>query len=384
MAGENNKRRRMSRKEWERRRKLHRIKLHVRRAVVLLAMACVLFVIIWIPVKIVKGVQANKKAAEKAAAEAAAAAAIPDPVSITINSVGDCTLGTDESFNQNTSFTAYYNSQDASYFMANVKSLFEADDLTVANFEGTLTTETARADKTYAFKGDPSYTEILTAGGIDAVNLANNHSRDYGEQSYEDTKTNLKSAGITYFGYDDTVVADVKGVKVGLVGVYELNDGADCVTDMKKNIKKVQEDGAVVIIVNFHWGVEKDTKPNEVQVELAHAAIDQGATLVIGHHPHVLQGVEKYKGRYIAYSLGNFCFGGNDNPSDYDTMIFQQTFTVTGDEVAQDDVYQTIPCSVSSASGYNNYQPAILEGDEKTRVQEKIDERSAALVADDT
>ena len=99
------------------------------------------------------------------------------------------------------------------YFFQNVKEIFTAEDLTVANMEGTLTTSDARQEKTFAFKGDPSYTEILTRGGVEATNLANNHSHDYGDQSYEDTIQYLEAAGITTFGYDRTAVMDVKGIK---------------------------------------------------------------------------------------------------------------------------------------------------------------------------
>ena len=112
---------------------------------------------------------------------------------------------------------------------------------------------------------------------------------------------------------------------------------------------------------------------------LAHLAIDQGADLVVGHHPHVLQGIEKYQGKNIVYSLGNFCFGGNKNPSDKDTMIFQQTFTVENGKLAEDDVTNIIPCSLSSESGYNNYQPMVLEGSEKERVLQKIEDFSTAI-----
>ena len=100
---------------------------------------------------------------------------------------------------------------------------------------------------------------------------------------------------------------------------------------------------------------------------------------MLGHHPHVLQGIETYKGKKIVYSLGNFCFGGNSNPSDKDTMIFQQTFTVTGDDVAADENINIIPCSISSESDYNNYQPTPASGEEKTRIEERIAQYSEGL-----
>ena len=169
----------------------------------------------------------NSKAAEKAAAQdavsmnvnsetssEAADAVVMNPVSLTLSVVGDCTLGTDETFDYDTSLNAYYENYGSAYFLQNVKSIFSQDDLTIANFEGTLTESDAREDKTFAFKGPASFTSILTDGSVEAVNTANNHSHDYGDQSYEDTMTALDAAGIVHFGYDETAVMDVKGIKV--------------------------------------------------------------------------------------------------------------------------------------------------------------------------
>lgn len=302
------------------------------------------------------------------------------PTTITISSMGDCTLGTDESFDQSTSFNAYYNEYGADYFFKNVRSILEADDLSVVNFEGTLTEETSRADKTFAFKGPAKYTDILTGSSVEAANIANNHSKDYGTKSQEDTIENLSNAGIATFGYENVVVVDVKGIKVGLTGIYELAEHEQKATQIKENIQVLKDAGAQIIIVNFHWGIEKEYTPNATQKKLAHLAIDEGADLVIGHHPHVLEGIEKYNGKYIAYSLGNFCFGGNKNPSDKDTMIFQQTFTIDTDgKVADDDSINIIPCSLSSSSNKNDYCPTPLEGDEAERVRQKIEKYSEGL-----
>lgn len=300
-------------------------------------------------------------------------------VEILVSLAGDCTLGRDENQYGNTFPAKYDEVNDPSYFFAGVQSAFANDDLTIVNFEGTLTESTNRADKTFAFKGDPSYTEILKQGSIEAVNLANNHSKDYGLESFEDTKKYLNKAGIINFGYEETAVIDVKGIKVGLIGTYELATGIECKEQLIENINKVKEEGAVLIIVNFHWGIEREYYPNAVQKELAHAAIDNGADLVVGHHPHVLQGIETYNGKKIVYSLGNFCFGGNKNPSDKDTMIFQQTFTIKGDEILEDENVNIIPCSLSSVSSLNDYQPTILEGSEAQRVLDKINECSEGL-----
>ena len=306
-------------------------------------------------------------------------ATVSSPVSLTLSVVGDCTLGTDETFDYDTSLNAYYENYGADYFLQNVKDIFSADDLTIANFEGTLTDSDEREDKTFAFKAPASYASILTGGSVEAVNTANNHSHDYGEQSFNDTLVALDDAGIVHFGYDETAVMDVKGIKVGLVGIYELYDHLEREQQLKDNIAKVKADGAQLIVVIFHWGNETETVPDSNQTTLGRIAIDEGADLVCGHHPHVLQGIETYKGRNIVYSLGNFCFGGNSSPSDMDTMIYQQTFTIDADGVKKDNVTNIIPCSISSAAydGYNNYQPTPAEGDEATRILGKINERSS-------
>ena len=296
---------------------------------------------------------------------------------VTISAAGDFTLGTDENFDYSTSLPARYEEvQDPGYFLQNVKDIFASDDLTIVNLEGPLTTSEERADRQFSFKGDPSCTGIRTNGSVEACNLANNHSKDYGIQGYEDTIANVEAAGIKTFGYERTAIWETNGVKVGLAGVYELAEGMDCQDDMTATIQSLKDAGADLVIVSFHWGVEKENYPDETQQTLAHAAIDQGADLVLGHHPHVLQGIEKYQGKYIVYSLGNFCFGGNKNPSDKDTMIFQQTFTLENGEVVEDDAINVIPCRISSEDDYNNYQPTPAEGEEAQRILGRIQEYS--------
>ena len=294
-------------------------------------------------------------------------------IKIIISTAGDFVLGTDANHAGGATFVRKYNEvKDPTYFLKNVQSVFANDDLTIVNFEGTLTTLNTRQDKEFAFKGEPEYVNILTSGSVEAVNLANNHSRDYGMQSLADTRNYLSQAGITHFGYDQTAVMECKGIKIGLVGIYVLPYGLGCMQQLKDNIAKVQSEGATITIVNFHWGIEREYYPNSVQKQLAHAAIDSGADLVIGEHPHVLQGIETYNGKQIVYSLGNFCYGGHKNPSDKDTMIYQQTFTIRDGQILAHDDYKIIPCSLSSVKNLNNYQPTILEGTEAQRVLDKI------------
>ncbi len=306
------------------------------------------------------------------------------PVNITASFMGDCTLGKDDGLSYAKSLNAYYDDYGPDYFFRNVHSILEADDLSVINLEGTLTTGDDRADKEYSFKGDPAYAEILTDGSVEAANLSNNHVYDYGEQGRLDTIETLDNTNIANFGYNEVSLVEVKGVQIGFSGIccygeFTLGETPDPENRLIKNMQALQDAGADIIITVFHWGIEGDSAASEDQIRMAHLAIDNGADLVIGHHPHVLQGIEKYKGKYIAYSLGNFCFGGNSNPGDKDTMILQEAFTVEPDGAVSVSQVEVIPCSVSSTDSRNDYCPTPLDGDEARRVLEKIETCSEGL-----
>lgn len=314
------------------------------------------------------------------------AAAAPERVELTVTALGDCTLGTDPDFDASTNFTSVYKKQGPAYFFANVLPYTGADQLTVGNCEGTFTTSTDVQEKSFNFKGPAEYTQIFTDGSVEAVSVANNHSHDYGTQGYTDTIDALDAAGITNFGFDRTATYDVDGVKVGLFGIRDLSADTDSQSEMETCVQQLRDEGCQLVIGNFHWGIEGNHTPESTQVDLAHAAIDAGCDLVIGGHPHVLQGVERYNDRYILYSMGNFCFGGNANPSDKNTMMFQQTFVFeNGSLVADGDALSkawVVPCSVSSASSRNNYQPTPLAGDEGAAVVEKLNGYSSKLSGD--
>lgn len=295
-----------------------------------------------------------------------------DSIYITITAVGDCTLGIDTNYGGVTSFESEMKNVNYNYphFLSLVKPFFENDDLTIANFEGTLSTRGERQEKDYTFRGNPEYVKILTSSSVEAVNLANNHTYDYGESAFFDTKTVMAENGIVWFEGKNTAICEIKGIKVGLIGTNGLTSAGR--RQFPNVINKLKEQGAQLIIASFHWGEEGATTPEEEQMQLAHLAIDSGADLVIGHHPHVLQGIEKYCGKYILYSLGNFCFGGHKNPADKDTMIFRQKFCFKDGALQDFDWAQVIPCSISSDSSRNNYQPKPLTGSEYERVRNKI------------
>lgn len=361
----------------------HKMKLR-RRLVAAICLACVLVVFLVISMGVYAAGRFIKKDSKEktvpntksTVVESETVALLDEPVEILLSFTGDCILGTDENFYYDTSFNAYYENYGSAYFFQNVKDVFEKDDLTIINMEGTLTDLTTRKDKQFAFKGDPEYVKVLTNGSVEAANMANNHTYDYGEESFKDTVNILEKNKIRTFGDDETVIIPVKGVNVGIFGIYELDDHEERIPQVKSDIAKLKKDGADIIVAVFHWGNELERVPDDNQVMLAHLAIDEGADVVVGHHPHVLQGIDTYKGKTIAYSLGNFCFGGNYHPTEMDTMIFQQKFMIDTSKKITDSEINVIPCSVSSESDCNNYQPTILEGDEAKRVRELIQERS--------
>ena len=317
---------------------------------------------------------------------------IKEKVAINISALGDVALGQDWSFKYGDSFDYVFEKikGDYSYFFSGVLDVLSQDDLTIANLETTLSNETEKAEKydygnNYWFNGRPEFANILKAGSVEVANLANNHTYDYGQKGYDATRKALQDVEIDYFGYADVLYKDVKGIRIGMVGFNQLGN-VEQGLDMNVFKKEVAEMTAKLrgecdlVIASFHWGKEYQYQQNGLQKELAYLAIDSGADLVIGNHPHVLQPIEKYNGKYIAYSLGNFCFGGNKTPKDYDTAIYQQTFIFDSDNILQPITEPTIiPCSVSSQKNLNNYKPAIAVEPQYSNVLKKLDFSSSAI-----
>lgn len=303
----------------------------------------------------------------------------PEEIRITISAAGDVTLG--NYFGQDYAWSfreMWEKQQNPAYFLENVYDIFSSDDMTIVNLEGPLTNAEARKEEqTYCISGDPEYADILTEGSVEAVSMANNHRLDYYEQGTSDTVEAVSSRGISY-AYDKNLgLYETKGIRIGFVSVNEVGQGAGVETILKEGIALLREQGADLVLANCHWGIERENYPEEYQLSLGRKCIDWGADLVLGHHPHVLQGIEEYQGKYIVYSLGNFCFGANRNPKDKDCIIFQQTFTFR-DGILQDDTEaRIIPCSVSSVSSRNDYRPTPAEGEDAQRIIERMNEYSA-------
>lgn len=300
-------------------------------------------------------------------------------VEILLSSAGDCTIGTDPSFDGSTSLPTVVrdHDNDYSYLFKNSAPIFQKDDVTIVNLETTFTNATERADKTFTFKAPPEFSKTLILGSIEGVNISNNHTRDYLDKGFTDTISTLKQNNINYFGENNRWIKEINGVKLGFLGYtgWQYNDRL--LDKIKKDIDGLKAENCVVII-NFHWGEENSYNPNSTQKRIAHYAVDQGADLVIGHHPHVVQGIEKYKDKIICYSLGNFCFGGNSNPHDKDTFVLQAKFSFNNNNLEKYSV-RAIPFSISSVNYRNDYCPTPLEGDSKERVLKKINNLSSSL-----
>ena len=299
---------------------------------------------------------------------------LPEIVTITISAAGDTTLGGDSRWAGYHAFMREFerNGRDHSHFLANVVHIFEADDLTILNLEGTLTYATEHMDKEFVFRGPPHFAQILSSSYVDVVTIANNHTIDFFDQGYRDTIAALRAENIAYFGNEFNTIMEVNGIKVGLFGHRIWNDSAFNRGRIAAAIEDLQNRGAQLIIAYYHWGVERSNVPEPYQVAIGRFTIDQGAHLVLGAHPHVIQGIEEHGGHKIVYSLANFSFGGNSNPPDQDSLIFQQTFTFH-DGVLQPEIdINIIPIFVSSVRYRNDFRPTVAEGADAERILERI------------
>lgn len=290
----------------------------------------------------------------------------PNDPTVTLMMSGDVTLG-----------YAFEDliGQDYAWAFDQMPEYREAD-VAMVNLEGTLTTADTKREKTFNFKADPASVEVLKHGGVDIVNLANNHAMDYEGPGLKETVETLQKSGIHAIGAGMNVtearrpdIIEVKGQRIAYFGYYSADyhaAGKDIPGTNQGLEQRIAEDIKAVrnqvdwIVVNFHWGVELANYPEIWQSELAYFTIDQGADVVVGHHPHVLQGAEIYKGRPIAYSLGNFIFGGNAR-SDYDTAVLKVSLRDKQMKV------EFLPVEV------RKYQPKVVQGERGQRILEHIE-----------
>lgn len=295
---------------------------------------------------------------------------IPKPVIISF--AGDCAF--DNLIGAGSAFESYWKN-GAGYYLSNVKEIFAADDITFVNLEGPLTEHLPTVKKQFPLRGEPKYIEILTSSSVEICNLANNHIRDCGDEGFQDTIDILQSANVKFCGEGYSEVFDVRGMKIGFLGYQTWADNETLRERISADINKLRNElGADVVVIEFHWGFELAHVSEPYQVRIAHFAIDNGADIIVGAHPHVMQGIEVYNGKIIAYSLGNFCFGANNNPRNKETFILQTTLSRVDDKI--EITPHIIPCRISSVTTYNDFRPTPVAGDEANQILNHLNEYS--------
>lgn len=299
------------------------------------------------------------------------------PKTFTVTLAGDTTLGsTDDLRKRDDCFERVAEEKGYAWFFSGLETLFATDDMTLVNFEGTLTEETTKKEKKFNFKGPAEYTDILTLGSVEAVTVANNHTLDYGTKGRDDTIANLENAGITVSGNGKLAIFEKDGVKVGMTGYcFPYNDGKK---DITKDVKALRDMGCQIVIASFHWGSEYREDFTGEQRSIGRAAIKAGADIVVGHHPHIVQGIESYEDSYILYSVGNLVFGGNVDPDDRDAYAARVTFTVHEDYAEAPEV-TIVPLRLTALKDGTDYRPVIAEGDEADRIVNRILKRSSNM-----
>ncbi len=276
------------------------------------------------------------------------------------------------------------------YPFDSTRSLFRHSDISIANLEAPLTHKGSRFEnKTFTFKVPPDFIRGIDNAGINVVNLANNHIVDYGCEGLSSTIAVLEDFDVAYCGAgaDDTLACRATflergGIRFAFLGfsfTYPLDFWAKsdrCGTchpteaQMRELIYDCEE-RADIVVVSFHWGQEKRSTPKSYQIFFARRAIDFGADLVLGHHPHVLQGVEIYRNRLIAYSLGNYIFGSFSYTSR--TSMILRVFV---------DEFGLVYARIYPINVYNSavqFQPRLLRGEQRERVLRDLNKISTDL-----
>jgi len=320
------------------------------------------------------------QAASGAAGATPAAGASAEPPSVRVVSGGDVMA--------DRVVKSYINTYGADAVLRGIAPQLEKGDAAWVNLESPLSSlGSPTPGKDYTFEGPPSMAKALAAAGIDVVTMGNNHSVDYGQAALVDTIKRLEKAGVQVVGAgrddaDAWTAAVVKTAAGATIGFLAWSDviwpgyratSAPGVAELRTDIPRMKESIRALakevdyVVVGYHWGLEYENYPWGAQTSAAHAAIDAGADLVIGHHPHVLQGFETYKGRLIAYSLGDLVF-------DHFSIATGQTVLVDAVLTADGVKATLVPVYVSS-SGI----PAVQKGSDATTILSLVRQYSKAL-----
>jgi poly-gamma-glutamate synthesis protein (capsule biosynthesis protein) len=311
----------------------------------------------------------------------------PEPSRLNLTAVGDIMLSRVVGSRMNSN--SVYHPYDAT------RHITTAADITFGNLETTLaTTGTRLPGKVIWFRAVPEATEGLTDAGFDVLSLANNHILDYDTPALLETIQNLEAAGIGFVGAGENLeqarrplVVVKNSIRVGFLAynefyhyywstsykrTFEATEDIAGTAPMKEelikeDIEKLKE-LCDVVVVSLHWGIEESNRITAAQQNLAHKIVDWGGDIILGHHPHVLQGIEFYKGKPIAYSLGNFIFDQNDQNNNQSIIL---SIVIQDNQIVETTAY---PIYI-----YDKCQPRIPEDSKKEYIIDKIARLSEAL-----
>lgn len=305
------------------------------------------------------------------------AAFLEEDKTLTLTFVGDTSIG--DAFQFRKSKNSYHKVVEEKGYdwpFSLVKDVMLSDDLTIANLEGSMTRQTRhRQDIRFPLYIHPDHLAILKAGGIDVVNTANNHAKDFFDQGYQDTLDTLDAGGIPHFGTlsppsktgaDRQAIVEVKGIKIGILG-YTYPQEHDLKL-IAKVVPALREQGCQLIILSLHWGRETFMQPNATQYSFAKKAFALDVDLIYGHHPHVVQPIALFEGKPIFFSTGNFTFG-TMSKVDPTTGLFQAVYDLSGDKPRLAAI-RVVPCLTS---GSGDYRPVpITEQKEREKAFKKL------------
>lgn len=304
----------------------------------------------------------------------------PERTTITLTFSGDSIIGSEEKSRAlPESFDSTVAEKGYAWPFSGLREWFESDDLTIINFEGTLQDSRGgrAAGKMHWFRGPEEFVQVLTEGSVELAGLANNHVLDYGYAGRRSTQGTLGEAGIPTFGYGELYVFEKDGVKVGFGGIRETTWKQDRKRPARE-IAELKAQGAHYIVYTIHAGTEYQLNHNDLQKEMARGIIDTGADLVVGAHPHVVQGMERYQQGTVFYSLGNFVFGGNLHLTEFDALVLRATLHFRHQQLEKTD-FTLIPVLTSGTLPSNDFRPIPAQGEDKARILQRIQEDSGEL-----
>ncbi|WP_390622178.1 CapA family protein [Bacillus tuaregi] len=302
---------------------------------------------------------------------------------ITLTFVGDNSFGTYPETPEHLKFDHVFkeNNGDNQYVFKNSLPWFNSDDYTIINAESAFTNEIKAENKMWRIKSDPAHVAFLPASGIEAANLANNHTKDYFEVGYEDTLEAFAENKVAIFNDGMPLTTKIGKIETIFLG-YDCRMSQQSPEYLARIVEEVKQHKRKdnLVIVNMHWGVEYRETPVYYQTQFGRSILDAGADIIMGGHPHRLESIENYNGKYIIYSMGDYAFGADPTLLSRQTAMFRVRFAKENDTVVMKGL--TIVPTLENSDGStteNNYQPLPVFGKEAADIVEELSSISSPI-----